>query len=45
MNGYLIPTGYIGFVNGKKMLFATENEYYEYVKEHENEDCSYENRG
>lgn len=33
MSGYYISTGYIGFVNGRKMLFATESEYYEYMKE------------
>ena len=33
MYGYSIPSGYKGLVNGRWMLFATENEYYEYLKE------------
>lgn len=32
MYGYYISIGYIGFVNGCKMLFATESEYYEYME-------------
>lgn len=33
MKGYLVPSGYMGFVNGRYMLFATERDYYEYVTE------------
>lgn len=33
MYGYSIPSGYKGLVNGRWMLFATESEYYEYLKE------------
>lgn len=33
MKGYDIKVGYLGCVNGKWMLFATEDEYVEYVKE------------
>lgn len=33
MYGYPISSGYKGLVNGKWMLFSTEAEYYEYVKE------------
>lgn len=33
MYGYYISYGYIGFVDGRKMLFATEEEYYEYMEE------------
>lgn len=33
MKGYYVPTGYMGYVEGKYMLFASENEYYEYMKE------------
>lgn len=33
MYGYSIPSGYKGVVNGRWMLFATEAEYYEYVRE------------
>ena len=29
--GYPIPSGYMGLVNGKWMLFATENDYIEYL--------------
>lgn len=31
MKGYPVGSGYMGFVNGKWMLFATENEYIEYT--------------
>jgi len=33
MEGYLTSYGYIGFVTGRWMLFATESEYYEYLNE------------
>lgn len=33
MYGYYVSYGYIGFVDGRKMLFATEEEYYEYMEE------------
>ena len=33
MKGYLVPYGYIGFVDGREMLFATIDEYYEYMEE------------
>ena len=33
MKGYLVPSGYMGFVNGRYMLFATEHDYYEYITE------------
>lgn len=32
MKGYPIPSGYMGYVNGRWMLFATEDEYVEYLK-------------
>lgn len=35
MNGYFVPYGYVGFVDGKKMLFATIEEYYEYMEDKE----------
>ena len=38
MKGYLIPYGYVGFVNGRKMLFATVDEYYEYMEEMKNDE-------
>lgn len=33
MYGYYTSYGYIGFVDGRKILFATEEEYYEYMEE------------
>jgi hypothetical protein len=27
------PDGYLGRINGRYILFATENEYYEYLEE------------
>lgn len=33
MRGYYLPCGYMGYVNGQYMLFATEAEYVEYVTE------------
>ncbi len=35
MIGYFTPYGYMGVVFGRWMLFATENEYYEYIKEYQ----------
>lgn len=31
MEGYFTSYGYMGLVNGEWMLFATENDYYEYL--------------
>ena len=33
MDGYLMSYGYMGFVAGRWMLFATESDYYEYLNE------------
>lgn len=34
--GYIVPYGYMGLVgNSEFILFATENEYYEYLSESE----------
>lgn len=33
MKGYYISTGYMGYVGGEYMLFATEEEYKEYMEE------------
>ncbi len=33
MSGYLTDYGYMGLVGDAWMLFATEDEYYEYLKE------------
>jgi len=37
MYGYPVPYGYKGLVSGEWMLFPTEAEYYEYMKEADNE--------
>ena len=31
MKGYLVSEGYMGFVDGRYMLFASEADYLEYV--------------
>ena len=31
LKGYYTSSGYMGYVEGKYILFATENEYYEYM--------------
>lgn len=33
MKGYFISDGYMGYVNGDYMLFASESEYREYMME------------
>ena len=33
IKGYIVPDGYMGLVKGKYQLFASENEYYEYMLE------------
>ena len=33
MKGYEVATGYMGFVDGEYMLFATEADYLEYILE------------
>lgn len=33
MYGYYISYGYKGLVDGRWMLFATQDEYYEYMEE------------
>ena len=33
MKGYTTSEGYMGLVNGRYMLFASETEYREYVEE------------
>ena len=35
VKGYPVPEGFMGLVNGKYQLFASENEYYEYMLERE----------
>lgn len=36
MKGYVTSAGYMGLVAGKWMLFVSESEYYEYLKDTEN---------
>ena len=46
IKGYPINSGYIGYVDGRKMLFETEEaykEYVEYSKENEDEAKKKEN--
>ena len=31
--GFYVPFGYMGLVEGHYILFATEDEYYEYLEE------------
>ena len=33
MKGYVTSAGYMGWVDGRWMLFASETEYYEYLEE------------
>lgn len=33
MKGYSIDDGYMGYVNGRYMLFASEAEYRDYIEE------------
>lgn len=33
MKGYSIADGYMGYVEGRYMLFASEAEYYDYMRE------------
>lgn len=33
MKGYLVYDGYMGYVNGVYMLFASESDYEEYLAE------------
>lgn len=33
MKGYNNDNGYMGMINGEYMLFATENEYFDYISD------------
>ena len=33
MKGYLVNSGYMGYVEGGYMLFASESDYQEYMEE------------
>ena len=32
MKGYVVPAGYMGYVNGEYILFASESDYIEYME-------------
>ena len=32
VKGYVVPFGYYGLVEGRYILFATEDEYYDYIR-------------
>lgn len=38
--GYLTSNGYFGMVDGQFILFATEDEYYEFLQERKNNDTN-----
>lgn len=38
--GYLTNNGYFGMVDGQFILFATEDEYYEFLQERKNNDTN-----
>lgn len=31
VKGYIVPYGYMGYVNGRYQLFATETDYIDYI--------------
>ena len=33
MKGYVVSDGYMGYVNGKDMLFADEEDYRDYIED------------
>lgn len=33
MKGYVVDTGYMGYVNGRYILFASESDYREYLED------------
>ncbi len=33
MKGYFVSNGYMGFVDGEYMLFASEADYYDFLEE------------
>lgn len=37
IKGYWVPYGYIGYVYGEPVLFATEQDYYEYMEKDSND--------
>lgn len=39
MFGYWTSSGYVGYVNGRAMLFASDTEYYEYMEDKNEKPC------
>lgn len=39
LKGYYVPSGYMGLVGDKYILFASESDYVEYVTERQRRDC------
>lgn len=37
MKGYVVPSGYMGYVGNRYMLFATEQEYVEFMRKDDEE--------
>jgi len=33
MKGYVTASGYMGYVDGRYILFSSENDYFEYMEE------------
>ena len=33
MKGYVVESGYMGYVEGKYILFASEQEYFEFMED------------
>ena len=33
MKGYVTASGYMGYVDGRYILFSSENDYFEYIEE------------
>ncbi len=38
MKGYAVSDGFMGWVNGRYRLFVSEEEYYEFAEEEQEED-------
>ena len=45
MKGYVVHSGYMGYIDGKYRLFATEEEYMEIYREEEDESIQYTMQG
>lgn len=43
MSGYSVGYGFVGFVDGEKMLFVSEEEYHEYLEHDASEQNEKEN--